>query len=661
MSNLKNKNKQQMFPRALLKSLAADITLLTSSNEGRLLAMEIMDEVPYEVRPQMLDGLSAFYEPEMMTFFRLVIQEYPELEADCNRALGKLALAGVQENPEEIVDRVLYKILAYRTRHLGQIKLEIAYLRPLELMVEAEVLELAFNSDGIASFSILPNLALSEFEAERSIGDGIIELDLTEAGYLIQEAYRQNVHYMTPPALGRFIYQRYLEGEAVVGRNDQVSLIRKLMPQLSALETVNTFLHSSRLGDDGLLDAICLDGTEAFSAFPEFTSEAQMLMEAHVTREVREENMAMLFVNAVSACDDEVYSLEYVFTLVKRQGDWWISHINRYRKEQLHDDSPENPYNHPVFCQVHQLLDVDNLFNGLEAFEDVREIGELPYGSHLRLAQMEYGRSHGVTFMTGILADIVINGEEIVIIAEDESTARQVGEALVKAEGSSLMQEYTVDVVTAYSYISGEYETFEEALRPEDSSIIEDNMKFITIRYLTSDQDKVKSKLNQLTAKRFKLSDCQAFYLLDHFEGQEILLAEYLVGDNWVSISSFGDVELTRQRSWFEDNLRTVLEYDGVQLREGGLLGLLDPDTRRSLPELETFLKDMYLNRWYLAKHVRLNGMSPYEAEQSDEGRQLLWSLVKEMRKREKKGSGGRLPWRDYISRVDLGGWGSEG
>jgi len=655
---LKNKNKRQVFPRALLKSLAADIALLISSNEGRLLAMEIMDEVPYEVRPQMVESLSAFYEPEMVAFFRLVMEEFSELEADCNRALGKLALAGVEEFEERPPERVLYRVIAYQTRHLGQLKLEVAYIQPVEMMVEVECFILTFNSDGIHSFYLLPSLPLADFEAERPAGMALIELELPEACFLVQEAYRQNVHYMTAPALGRFIYNRYLQGEAISSRDSRLELVRRLLPPLSPLEVVNTFLHGSRFGDNGILDALCLGGEDAYSAFPEFTSEAQMLMEAHVAREVREENMAMLFVNAVSAGDDEVYSLEYVFTLVKREERWLVNHINRYRQQRLHDDSPENPYNHPVYCQVHQLIDVDSLFSGLENYDDVREIGELPYGSHLRVTQAEYGRSQGVSFMTGILADIVINGEEIVIIAEDEADGRLVGDSLVKAGGSSLLQEYTVDVVTAYSYISGDFASFEEALSPEDSGIIDDNFKFISIRYMTSDRERVLAKLAGLVTRRFTLADCQAYYALSQREGQEVLLAEYLVGENWINISAFGDAELSRQRGWFEDGLRPVLEYDGVQLREGGLLGILDPDTCRNVPELEPFLKEMYLNRWYLAKHTRLNGMSPYEAEQSAEGQQLLWSLVKEMRKREKKGTGARLPWRDYISRVDLGSGG---
>ncbi|MGE5454817.1 MAG: hypothetical protein ACM3O9_06440, partial [Methylocystaceae bacterium] len=580
---MKNRSKKAMFPRALLKSLATDIALLTSSREGQLLAMEIMDEVPYEVRPQMLESLSAFYEPEMITFFHLVMEEFPELEADCNRALGKMALAGVEEIDEQVPERVLYRVVAYRTRQLGQMKLEFCYIRPAELVLEVECFVLAFNSDGIHSFFLLSTVPLADFEADRPVGEVVLDLEMQEACFLVQEAHRQNVHYMTPPALGRCIYQPYLKHEALVAHSERVNLIRRLMPSLSPLETVNSFLHASRCGDNGLLDALCLDGEEAFSAYPEFTNEAQMLMEAQVNREVREENMAMLFVTAITACDDEVCQMEYVFTLVKRDEGWLINHINRFRQERLRDDNPDNPYNHPVFCQVHQLIDVDNLFNGLEGFEDVREIGELPYGSHLRLTRMEYNRSQGVSFMTGILADIVINGEEIVIIAEDESDGRLIGDALIKADGSSLVKEYTVDVVTAYSYISGEFASFEQALCPDDNGIIEDNLKFISIRYATSDQERVATKLRELVARRFALADCQAFYVLGQREGQEILLAEYLVGDNWVSISAFGDAELTRQRAWFEDNLRLVLEYDGVQLREGGLLGILDPDTRRNI------------------------------------------------------------------------------
>ena len=88
------RKKKPYFPRPVLKSMVNDIKKLVMEPDGRLFLLEIMEEIPFDLRPAVLESLSSFYEPEMTTFFHLMKAEFgTELEALCNRSLEKYSLA----------------------------------------------------------------------------------------------------------------------------------------------------------------------------------------------------------------------------------------------------------------------------------------------------------------------------------------------------------------------------------------------------------------------------------------------------------------------------------------------------------------------------------------------------------------------------------------
>jgi len=53
-------SKKNGFPRAMLKNLAQDISKLISTNEGCLSILEIIEEIPYDVRADVIEALSSF-------------------------------------------------------------------------------------------------------------------------------------------------------------------------------------------------------------------------------------------------------------------------------------------------------------------------------------------------------------------------------------------------------------------------------------------------------------------------------------------------------------------------------------------------------------------------------------------------------------------------
>src|SRR5690606_24346369 len=118
--------------------------------------------------------------------------------------------------------------------------------------------------------------------------------------------------------------------------------------------------------------------------------------------------------------------------------------------------------------------------------DNIREVEELPYGMHMRVTGFEDDYNHGVTFMSGVIADMVINGDEFVIIAQEQDSLDDL-HALLNLESPYPLAsrgEYELSLSTAYSYLSGRYIQFEDILLDENEEMaFEDGMRFITARY----------------------------------------------------------------------------------------------------------------------------------------------------------------------------------
>ncbi len=322
----------------------------------------------------------------------------------------------------------------------------------------------------------------------------------------------------------------------------------------------------------------------------------------------------------------------------------------------------ESPFQDKVYCFVYEILDLDYLFEGLEQLENIREVGELPFGVHLRVSEPGESSTGGVFFLSDVLSDIVINGDELVIIARDQANANQIGDLLVKNQSLEYISHYQVEIITAYTYLSGQYLGFRDMLRNEKQEFLfEDGLKLLTARYSFNDREKVHEKVKALKSTSYKFSGCfedyEVYYEYDD-NCPEALRAEYVLGDHWVTVSAFGEKDLNQVREQFEDGLREHLKYEGVEIKCEGIFELITADVKKQYPELENQLKKAYLEKWFESNLKPLKGMTPQDAVKSVEGKRLLWTMFKDMKRNERirrdMGVRSVIRLKQYMQKVDV-------
>ncbi len=661
------KNKKSNFPRSMLKSLVEDINNLVESNEGKLLALEVLEEIPVEIRAEVLEGLSSFYSPQMACFFNLLKLEYgKEYELIANRTLAKYSLAGLDIDYQAPARRDFYKAYASASRHTGRMTLDVAWETGHQKLY-VECFFLTFSSDGIQSFFIIEDISRGQYEQDRGLVNDMIELSYEECCFLLTDAYKLNVRYMSRPALGKFLYQKYLDEEIDFSPVEVSSVLRKVSVRLTPRQLGNSFFHALRYQDFNYLLSILADDQPAqeslFHQLNKVINPGNLLMEGQVEEVRGSTDSAELNAFSITLHERKVYRNEYILGLLKNtEGHWLINNIEQITRVQVETGSNWNPFTMQVFCRVYEIMDMDELFDILDQVENIREVEELPYGMHMRVTCFNDDFNQGVSFMTGVIADLVINADEFVVIAQDKQVLDEFHIMLSDEFSYALLQrgEYEISLASAYSYLSGQYANFEDILLNEDNDFaFEDGMRFITARYLVKDREKVLDRLDGLKAMQVVLHDEQkVYYELENRANNPGFFAEYILGSNWVTVSAFGDKDMGLIRKKFEENMYDALEFDGLEIREDSIFTILSMDVKKQFPELESALKEMYLNKWYHSHLPTLRGMSPSEACQTEEGTRLLWTMFKRIKQKEKKrqiqGDIRRIGLKEYMNKVDL-------
>lgn len=661
------KNKKSYFPRQMLKSLVEDINNLVESKEGKLLALELLEEIPVEIRADVLEGLGSFYSYQMACFFNLLKLEYgKEFAPIANRVLTKYSLAGLNTDYSPPVMGNFYKAYASVSRHTGRITLDVAWTSGTGKLY-VECFFLAFSSDGIQSFFIIEDMADAQYEKDRGLLNNMVEVSYAECCFLLTDAYKLNVRYMSRPALGKFLYQKYLDE-----KNDfspaQVSMVlRKVSARLTPRQLVNSLFHALRYQDYNYMLSILDDEqSEQGSVFHQLNNlinPGNLIMEGQVEEVHGSNDSAELKAFSITLHERKVYRNEYMICLIKNtEGHWLISNIERTSRVQVESSSSWNPFSMQVYCRVYEILDMDVLFDVLDQLENIREVEELPYGMHMRVTCFNDDFNQGISFMTGVIADLVINADEFVVVSQNKKVLDEFQLIFNDEYSSALLPrgEYEISLASVYSYLSGQYANFEDILLNEDSDLaFEDGMRFITARYIVKDRDKVLHRLDGIKALQVVLHDDQkVYYELENRADNPGFFAEYILGNNWVTVSAFGDRDMSLIRHKFEDNMYDALEFDGLEIREDSIFTILGMDVKKQFPELESALKEMYLNKWYHSHLPTLQGMSPSEACQTEEGTRLLWTMFKRIKQKEKKrqiqGDIKRIGLKEYMNKVDL-------
>jgi len=172
------KRKKPYIPRPVLKDLVDEIKKMIVSNTGRLSILDLIEDIPFEVRSQVIDSLSAFHDPELVPFYYLLKMEYgSELTAVCDRALEKCRMAGMNITPPVFFRGEFIKSYASISRHTGRMTIDVAW-HIGGSKVYVECFYLIFNPDGIHSFFIIENMPLIKYEQDRKILPEMIELNL---------------------------------------------------------------------------------------------------------------------------------------------------------------------------------------------------------------------------------------------------------------------------------------------------------------------------------------------------------------------------------------------------------------------------------------------------------------------------------------------------
>lgn len=654
------RKKKPYFPRPVLKSLVNDIQKLVTEPDGRLFLLEIIEEIPFDLRPAVLESLSSFYEPEMTAFFHLMKAEFgSELEALCNRSLEKYSLAGLDVSPPQFFRGSFYKAYATCTRHTSRIAVDIAWdIGGAGVYVEC--FYLAFNGDGVHSFFMVEDMPLSQYEQDREVLADMLEISFDEACSLICQAYQQNITHMTRPALGKFLYQKYLvHGQRLSSQQDQ-DLTLRLSSRLGPRQLVNSFFRAVRERDWAYLDSIV--APDCVTVTRQYFHMMHQLVEGQVEEVLASRSVAQVNSYAISMEERSCFREQYQFHLERSVNkNWIIKNCLQATREEIENLSELNPFNHQVYCRVYEITDLDELFEVLDRVDDVRQVEELPYGLHMRVTYHEEDLSQGVSMLSGVVADMIVNGDEFVVACRDFDTLMDFHHLLLSETVVPVASkgEYQVNLMTLYSYLSGQYLHFEDILLiEEDDYLFEDGMRFITCRYLIKDRDKVEKRIKELQNLNLKISDdYQVFYQMESRSGGPEFFVEYVLGSGWVTVSTFGEQDMSQARRSFEERMFDSLEFDGMEVRENGLFDVLTSNVKKEQPQLEQTLKEIYLNKWYYSQLSVLSGMSPWEASQTEEGTRLLWTLFKRIKQRESSSlyqpGPHRVHLKEYIRKVE--------
>jgi hypothetical protein len=660
-------NKKTSFPRAMLKKMAEDIAKLIGTNEGSLSILEIVEDIPYEIRSDVIEGLSSFYEPTMVGFYRLIQMEYgKEFEAVCSRALTKFNLAGLELAFPPIFNGDFYQAFASTSRHTGRMTVDVAWRKP-DGRLYVECFFLAFNTDGVHSFFVVEDMPVEQYESDRDMQADMVAVGYQECCLLISDAYKFNVRFMSRPALGKFLYQRYMDENLELSAVNINTVLRKLSAHLAPRQLANSFFHALRYQDFNYLFSILAEDHLSQAMLLQQINRAMnpgaLLLEGQVEEVRGLINRVELNAYSITLYEREVYRSDYAFTLLKDPGgSWLIGGIDRVGNRKLEADSEFNPFAVQVYCRVYEILDVDDLFEMLDRVDNIREMEELPYGMHMRITCFEDDFNHGVTFMTGVIADLVINGDEFVVISQAKDTLEDFHNLFTMEQTSPLISrgEYELSLTSAYSYLSGQYLQFEDILLDEaDELVFEDGMRFITARYALKDRAKVSGRLEELKSLQIELpGEYQVYYQLETGVDNPGFMAEYILGSNWITVSGFGDKDIGIIRQIFEVDMYDALEFDGLEIREDGIFEILTPEVEKSYPDLESTLKEIYLNKWYHSHLPTLSGMSPSEACQTEEGTRLLWTMFKRIKQKEQqrriRGERKQIGLKEYIRKLNL-------
>lgn len=653
------------LPKPVLKGIVADIKRFVHDNEGRFMILEVAREIPHEIKKHLLEELSLFYDEDLAVFFKLFLEEYDEeFKPVCVRALNKYRMAGCDVDNISFREGTFYKAYASLSRQSGSITLEVAWQTGSRCL-DIECFYLSYGTEGIHSFMLLGDMPARRYEAERRQALDMVELDLKEVCLLVRQAYEVNKRNMTRPATGRFLYKKYLDTEIEVGEEEVYSLTCKLSPELMPTQLINSFFYALKQKDytyiASVLDRQKLPLKKVKKLFAPVIIPGNLLLEAKADEAYLEGDMVKVSGHLCLMDKEGIYRYDYVFVVDKDENlKGKINDIQIADRSRTDAYLGLKPDKKAFYCLVYEIADIDELFIWLEGIRLLKVVGELPRGIHLRISPLydEEEWDNGISFLGPGEVDIVINGDELVIICLDDDFLNELDEEIEREleETLEFKGRYEVDLMAVYSYIEGQYASFEDiAVSREEEKSFSGGMRFLSARYLVKNYRQVYDFLALVSDHFYDLNDYCIFYRLEKDEKEPLFLAEYILDEEYLTVSAFGEDDLSRLRDDLAEKVCDYLEFVGIETRREGLFAVLSPEVKRSYPQLEMVLKEFYLNKWVKSSLPLLKGMTPREAFQSPEGQRMLWDMFKQMKKSENSWQNKSciIKFRDYMSKLE--------
>ncbi len=659
------KKKKLCFSRAILKNLINDIRKLIKSNEGKLLILENLEEIPYEIRYYILENLTSFHEKEIIDLFHLIRLEYgKQIETVADRALNKMSMAGINGSPPETFTGTFLTAYASRSRHTGRMTLDVIWDAG-EKGIHLECFYLTFNPDGVYSFYFLENMSLLNFQQYKDTLKDVIEISFEESCYLVSQSYNFNMRYMSRPALGKFLYHKYLNN-IELSIKQQGDLILRICKKLTCRQQINSFFNGLK-NRDFIYLSFCLSEKHRSSHrilgdyFNDLLNPGVIFLEGQCKKVFTFNKTAKVTGYSIIIENNRFYKNEYIFEVIKNKtGIWLINSIERKKKELLETDFKLASFDMSLYCRVYEIIDLDELFNVLDNIDNLQIIEEIPYGVHMRVTSYQDDFTFGISFFSGVVADIVINANEFIIFTRELSNMIKMQNVLLNQRVSLVFQgEYKISLSTAFRYMGGQYIKFDDVLRnTENTFVFEDGMCFLCARYLVKDMEQAKKQLANWDTIQDQVSDQhQVFYQIERENGAPVFFAEYILGPNWITISTLGDHDMNIARKKFEDKMYDCLEFNGIEVRKEGIFDILTAKIKKEYPDMEALVKEIYLNKWVNFRLDVLSGMSPSEACQTEEGTRLLWTMFKKLNQKKKKNYYGykkeSISLNEYIQKVE--------
>ncbi|WP_143156837.1 hypothetical protein [Thermosyntropha lipolytica] len=653
------------MPKQILRGIVEDIKKFIDDNEGRLIILEVAKEIPPDLKKQLLEELALFYDEDLAVFFRLFLEEYEEeFKPVCMRALNKYRMAGYDIDAISFQEGVFHKAYASLSRESGSVSLEVAWKKGGRY-VDIEYFYLSYGLEGIHSFALVSDMPIRRYDADRRQVSDMVKLDWEEVCLLIQKAYEVNRKNMISPPTGRFIYKKYLEAEVKAEEEKIYDLTLKLCSDLLPGQLINSFFYALKQKDyiyiASLLDRSRLALTDIKDLFAGVLKPGHLLLEAKADTVSRKEDGALVNGHLCLLEREGVYKYNYVFRINQSEDlRWKLFDVKLVAKSSMPAYHNWEPDKKGFFCSVYDIADIDGLFVWLEEIRLLKVVGEIPRGIHLRISPL-YDQDewyNGVSFLGPGEVDLVINGDELVVVCLDADFLADLDEEIANELGEAveLKGRYEVDLLAVYSYIEGQYTFFEDVARSKDEEETSlGGVRFLSARYLVKNYARVYDFLALTGDCFYPLPDYTIFYRLEKDGEEDLFGAEYILDKEYLTVSAFGEDDLRCRRDELSIKLCDDLEFMGMEIRREGIFAVLTSEVRRFYPGLEAVLKELYLNKWLKSRLPVLKGMTPGEAFQSREGQILLWDMFKQMKRSEnslqKKAC--KVKFKDYINKLE--------